>query len=187
LSVTDDKETQSGDQLVAALLAKVEELTGRVRALEDEREIRELLSRYGYNADAGRDEAYLDLFTEDGAYDISMGESHSAYPTIVRFEGKDALRDFIKDPRAHHRPDYYRQSLHVQGNNVAVHVEGDTAVVNSYSIVLRRSQDSNAYLHAAGTNQWLLKRVDGSWRIKERRRREMAHPDTDENLSATPA
>lgn len=186
MSVANSAEAQSSDQPMAALLAKVENLTKRVRALEDEREIRELLSRYGYNADAGRDEAYLDLFTEDGAYDISMGESHSAYPTIVRFEGRDALRDFIKDPRAHHRPDYYRQSLHVQGNNVVVHVEGDSAVVNSYSIVLRRSDASAAYLHAAGTNRWLLERVDGSWRIKERRRREIGHPDIDENLSATP-
>jgi hypothetical protein len=175
----------SVDGVVVGLLARVGALENRVRELEDERAIRELLARYGYHADACRDEAYLALFTEDGAYDISMGAFHSAYPEIVRFEGKDRLREFIKDPEAHARPDYYGKSLHVQGNNLVVHLDGDHAVANSYSIVLRLGE-RGTYLHAAGTNQWTLERHDGQWRIKERRRREMGHPGTDENLSATP-
>ena len=39
---------------------KILQMGARFKELEDERSIREVLSRYGYNADNGRDQAYVD-------------------------------------------------------------------------------------------------------------------------------
>jgi hypothetical protein len=170
----------------AAIMERLELLERRVGELEDERELRELLSRYGYNADARRDEAYLDLWTDDGVMDVAMGSHHSSYQSGKRFEGKQQLRVFITDEDAHHRPGFYGHSLHVQGNNVVVHIDGDEAVANAYSMVLQDTGE-RVELGSAGTNQWRFRREGGRWRIAERRRRAVGDPATDENLGATPA
>src|SRR4051812_23545510 len=109
------------------LEARIRKLEARVEELEDERAIRELLARYGYNADNCRDEAYLALFTEDGAMNLSSAQ----YAGMPRWEGQAALKAFITDPKVHHRPGFYGNSMHMQGNNMVSHISGDTAVVNS--------------------------------------------------------
>jgi len=50
------------------ILARLEALEARVQELEDERAIRDLLSRYGYTADSCKDEAFVDLYTNNFAY-----------------------------------------------------------------------------------------------------------------------
>ena len=66
-------------------------LERRVRELEDEREIRNLLGWYAYYADGRHDEEWVDLWTEDGVYDLSIGRwsarlacsSSSRTPTCI--------------------------------------------------------------------------------------------------------
>jgi hypothetical protein len=68
----------------------VAELQRRIQLLEDEREIRAVLSRYGFNADLGRADAYVDLFTADGVMDLD--------PDLIqpsRLVGSEALRTMI--------------------------------------------------------------------------------------------
>jgi SnoaL-like domain len=168
----------------SSLETRLAALELRVQELEDERDIRELLSRYGFNADACRDEAYVNLYTDDGSMDLVVGEG-DAYGTGPRvWRGKDQLRSFIEDPEAHHKPGFYGRAMHVQGNNVVCHIHGDEATVNSYSLVLNRDGDQVA-LMSAGNNQWQLRKVDGAWLIVERRRRHMGGEGYIENLDAT--
>jgi hypothetical protein len=167
------------------LEARIAKLEARIVELEDDRAIRELLARYGFNADGCRDREYVELYTEDGVMDLSTG-GRSGYVGVVRWEGKKQLWEFITDPKGHHLPGFYGNAMHIQGNNVVTHIKGDEAVVNSYSIVLR-GDGADAKLYSAGNNQWRLKKVGGKWLFKERRRRQIGDPDYTKNLDATPS
>ena len=170
------------DQDVSARLA---ELEGRLRELEDEREIRELLTRYGYYADAALDDEYYALFTDDCVMDVSSGYEADPYK-VLRWEGQDAMREFMSVRTAGHGPGFVGRSLHMQGNNLAVAVHGDTAVANGYSFILHQ-YGSQIKLQSASINEWHLRRVDGRWMIVERKRRMVGSPDTPEVLRATEA
>ena len=166
-----------------AMEARLKKLEARVQELEDEREMRELLARYGYNADCCRDDEYVDLFTDDARFDLA---SVMAGKVINQtWEGRKGIRDFITDPTSHHKPGFYGHAMHMQGNNVVAHIKGDTAVVNSYSVVLH-DDDGNLRLATAGNNQWIFRKENGRWLIVERRRRETGSPAALKNLDATP-
>ena len=156
-----------------------------VRSLCDDKEIRELLARYGYTADTCRDDDYVELYTADGVMDLSTGgRGRGGYEGVVRWEGQAQIRDFISDPKAHHRPGFYGNSMHVQGNNLVTHIDGSAAIANSYSLVLE-GQGAGVELISAGNNQWRLEKVDGRWRIKERRRRQVGDDEYAGNLDAS--
>ena len=168
---------------IEALKAELGKLKARVEQLEDERQVRELLARYGYNADCCRDDEYVDLWTDDGSFDLlatTYGKTEKR-----EWHGRQAIDEFIRDPATHHVPGFYSHAMHMQGNNVVAHIQGDTAVVNSYSIVLHDDK-GNLRLRTAGNNQWIFKKVDGKWLIRERRRREIGGAGYTGNLDATP-
>ena len=170
---------------VEELERRIQQLEARMTEAEDERAIRELLARYGYTADVKKDKEYIDLYTEDGVMNLGSG-SRPGYEAIRRWEGKKGLWEFITDVQGHRHPAQYGNRMHAQGNNVVCHIDGDTAVVNSYSIVLLRSGD-DVLLNSAGNNQWTMKKIDGKWHIKERRRRHIGGEEYHVNLDATPA
>lgn len=71
---------------------RIDELEKRLKDLEDERELRELLTRYSFNADLARNQEYVDLYTYDengsGAIDLTdMGAE--------RFQGPEKMMEFI--------------------------------------------------------------------------------------------
>jgi hypothetical protein len=178
----------------ALLMASIEELSliikdleSRVRVCEDEREIRELLSRYGYNADCCRDEEYVALWTDDASYDLSliMTDSTERNETTHSWRGKDGMRDLITDPNGHQRPGFYGYSMHVSGVNLVIHIDGDDAVANSYSL-LYKEEEGAIRLISAGSNEWTLRRVDGTWLIKGRTRSQTGTTSFATRLSATP-
>jgi len=169
-----------------SLEARIEALEVAVRHLRDTEEIKEVLARYGYHADVGRDEAYLDLFAEDAAHDVGWPEEFDipAYRGELRWEGKAALREFIEDPDGHHN-EFYGRRMHIQGLNPVVHVDGDRAVVNDYWLTMRW-QDGEIVVGSGGNDQWRLRRIDGHWVLEERRLRHIGHPGYQTNLEATP-
>src|SRR5690625_451865 len=95
----------------------------RLQILEDERELRDLLSRYSFNADLGRTKEYSELYTEDGAIDLrDMG--------LERYKGKQSiLKDFISQPAA---ADVAGRSFHHAAPTV-FHIEGDDATGEGFS------------------------------------------------------
>ncbi|MEU1305399.1 MULTISPECIES: nuclear transport factor 2 family protein [Streptomyces] len=157
-------------------------LEARLRELEDDREIRELLARYGYYADAPLDEEYFGLFTEDCVMDVSSGRGEDPYE-IVRWEGLAQMRRFLSERTAQHDNGFYGRSFHVQGNNLVVKVIGDDAVANGYSFIFH--QDGPALkLLSASLNEWAFRREDGRWKIQMRKRRMAGAPDAKEVLRA---
>ncbi|CAN5353002.1 hypothetical protein BH09ACT10_BH09ACT10_20140 [soil metagenome] len=174
---------QSTAAIVESLINRLDQVETKLRAFEDEKAILDLLSRYSYFADSGRDDDWVDLFTEDGLQDVAMG-SDSAYAGGLVFQGTQGLKDFISDPKGHHAEGFYRHSVHLHGNNTVINVDGDTAVANTYSVLMKQDGPGIAVL-AAGFNEWEFRRVDGTWRIVVRRRRQAGSPETDMILSKT--
>ena len=62
--------------------------------------------------------------------------------------------------------------MHVLGANLRTYIDGDEATAEGYSLVLTKAADGRMDVDA-GSNKWLLRRVDGRWHIKERVRRVM--------------
>jgi hypothetical protein len=158
-------------------------LERRVAELEDERAIRDVLSCYGYTADNKRDDLWLDLFTVDGAMDVSTG-GLLGYHGVRLWQGRDELSEFIEDPDAHRRPDKYGKDMHLHGNNVVTRIDGDAAIVTSYSVMLQDTPDG-IVVTSAGNTRWLLAQADGRWRIKERRRRHIGTAEFWSNVDET--
>ena len=160
--------------------ARLDALEREVRGLKDEREIRELLSYYGYVSDIhGTPEnldLWLDMWTDDGTLDVSNGASFGIYNKPQAWSGKEELRAFISNPDGHLHPDWDAKILHLQGNNVKIQIDGDEAVAWGYSIVLR-AVDGVSELQGAGASRWEFRREDGQWRIVRRVRRELGNAE----------
>ena len=153
------------------LEARLAALEGRVQELEDERAIRDLLSRYGFTADNCQDEAFVQLYTEDGRIKVAANAKARANFGVgewIDYENHDGIRAFITHPKGHHSPALYGKSMHLQGNNLVIHVRGDEAVASGYQVAIAADDDGVRVL-SAGNNEWQLRRVDGQWKIKERR------------------
>ena len=135
------------------LVARIAELEGRLQLVEDDRAIRELFARYGFNADMGRSEAFVSLYTEDGGIDISIDR---------RWEGHAGLMEFITSARG-----AVGRSMHALGNNLVTHINSNNAVAEGYSIILMREEDG-VHVFSCSANRWTLEKIDGVWYIKER-------------------
>ncbi|MCW2495324.1 nuclear transport factor 2 family protein [Jatrophihabitans sp.] len=165
------------------LETRLAELESRLAELEDERRIRDLLARYGYYADACLDEEYYALFTDDCVMDVSSGRPEDPYE-VIRWEGQEAMRNFMAVRTAGHGDGFAGRSLHMQGNNNSIRVDGDSAVANNYSFILHQD-GAEIRLVSASINEWHFRRVDGEWRFSERKRRMVGAPDTATVLRAS--
>src|SRR5271156_1355869 len=100
------------------LESRLASLEAKLQELEDDRKIRELLSRYGFNADLGRSAEWVGLWTDDGAFEVAIPRAWDAgigdqetidrqdaastgKDQVVRHEGREALDRFIRDPESH--------------------------------------------------------------------------------------
>jgi hypothetical protein len=144
-------------------LAAVE---ARLRTLEDQEKIRRCLARYGYNADLGRSEEYLELWSEDGLYDLDGGQ----------LCGEAALREMISSPTGAHKSQIENRSMHAVGN-LFIEIAGDLAWAEGYSIVWVRGADNVHHPRTAGYNHWDFRRKGEGWLMTRRLRREVGGPE----------
>jgi hypothetical protein len=142
-------------------LAAVE---ARLGVLEDQEKIRRCLARYGFNADLGRSEEYLAIWSEDGLYDLDNG----------KLEGTAALWDMISSPTGHHKSAIENRSMHAVGN-LFIEIDGDTAWAEGYSIVWVRGPNGHEP-KTAGYNHWDFRRKGEGWLMTRRLRREVGGP-----------
>jgi hypothetical protein len=153
-----------------SLAQDIKRLEDRVRQLEDEREIRDLLSRYSFTADLYPGAAWVDLWTDNGVYDLGTGYEPDG--AVRRYEGPAQLMDLITGagmpPRGH-------SQHHTQGPLV-IEVMGDRATAEGYSITYVNRETGNEVWNL-GFSRWTFRRIDGSWRIEERQRREIGNAD----------
>ena len=166
------------------VVERLEQLAARLRVLEDERALRDLLSTYSSHADAQRDDDWLDLWADDGAIEVSMGEGSALLAAMQRWSGPEGLREFITNPSGHHRPAFYGHSLHVHGNNSIIVVDGDDARATTYSLLLQRVGQQSVVV-GAGVSAWRFRRELRGWVIVERRRSEVGSDDTAALLGTT--
>lgn len=122
--------------------------------LEDKDAIRELIAQYCFHFDNAEFEAWLDLFTEDGAFDLGARG---------RFCGRDALRKFLKGiPLSNGLP----MMKHCVMNSI-VSVDGNRATARSYVVVIHGGDALGLTL--AGRYEDQLARTGGGWRFAERK------------------
>jgi len=150
----------------------IEDLQRRMAQLEDEREIRYLLGRYGHYIDLGHEDAWVGQWADNGAYDlVTVRRDGIGYDGAVRFEGKDQLYALVQDPAA--RNLFEGGSLHIQDVNLVVRIDGDDAYGHSYSIIMLRDGEE-VQIRSAAMVRWTFRRIDGRWRITEKKQRKMA-------------
>jgi len=168
---------------IESLESRLNQLESKTAELEDERSIRELLAQYGYHADACRDDDYLDLWIDDCEYNIGSAAGERSW------RGKAELAAFITDPEVHHSPGFYGHTLHLQGLNVTIRIDGDSAWAVSYNALVHEVL-GKVNVIVAGVNRWKFARESASWRIVERRHRPIGNhelPDLSEYFAATRA
>lgn len=137
-----------------------ESIDARLRLLEDERAILRTLHAYGHAVDAADRDAYLDLWTQDAAFD-ARGRQPGDVSRVVR--GVEARTDFIE--HFSRPPIGWHKHLLIEP---LVDVDGDTARVVSYFAVLREEEDRPIVWVFGRYRDTLVRCSDGTWRFAER-------------------
>jgi hypothetical protein len=137
-----------------------DDIETRLRRLEDLEGINLTMAVYGHTIDAGEEDAWVDVFTEDGEFKAS---GPGDYPPFA-IGGRDQLRDFI----SHHsrRPEAYHEHLTLMP---VIELAGDTATSRARFVVLV-VDGIRPVVRVFGTYYDQLQRgADGTWRFRVRR------------------
>jgi SnoaL-like domain len=149
--------------------ARLAALETRLRDLEDQVAIYQLMSAYGPLVDSGDAEATAALWVEDGVYDWGGGPK-PAEGTPMK-EGaagaaydRAAIADMVRGP-------YHQQIINEGAGHVIglphIVIDGDTAIATSYSRLYRRDGE-NFRTWRVGANRWEFVRTPDGWRVKQR-------------------
>lgn len=132
-------------------------LTNRVRVLEDQVEIMQLVAQYGPAVDSGSGTAAAALWTEDGTFD-AVPQRH--------MRGREAIADMVHGDG--------HQSLIRNGCGhvlTAPHIkiDGDHATGRNYALNIRWDADADRFWVArVSANTWQWIRTADGWRTTER-------------------
>lgn len=135
--------------------ARLEAHEDRLRHLEDQLAVAQVVAAYGPLVDAADAERVAALWTEDGSYDVEdlhMG-SRADVEAMVRSEA--------------HRGLVARGCSHFLGP-AHVTVRGDRAVAVCESVLLVRGREDRIFPARIGANLFELARTDDGWRIQRR-------------------
>ena len=145
-------------------------LERRVRELEDQMAIYQLITRYGPAVDSCSEQQTGALWTDDGIYDSGAG----AQP----FVGRAAIGDLVN-----HNPHqlYVTQGCAHVISLPHVTVDGDSAVATCYSRVYLREGD-HYRIERLSANRWELERTGAGWRVKLRTNRPIQGSDDHRQL-----
>ena len=147
------------------LAERLDLIEAELRELRDMETLRHLLSTYGFNADLGRVEQYLDGWTDDGVYDLSED---------MLLEGRAELEALMSDPTGFQKLQIENRSQHLVAN-LFIKVNGDAAWAEGYSVVLV-AKEAEVKIFAAGYNHWDFVRAADGWRMTRRQRRVIGGP-----------
>ena len=146
--------------------------SARLAHLEAERDILRTLYAYSHHLDLGQDEAWVGVFTEDGAIDVHyLPEKLAAarvaegtrHETGVRHEGRRQLLAFVA---GHDHPPRRFKHLLIEPR---ITVEGDSAGGVSYLVRVDDVGGGDLRVTSFGRYVDRYRRVGpGNWRIAER-------------------
>lgn len=142
---------QGGEALNA-----LDDIAARLAVLEDKEAIRSLIACYGPLADAGDCAGAAALWTHDGVYEVGgfgVYRGRAAIQVLLESESHQAL--------------IAGGSAHVLSAPV-IALNGDVALAQTYSVVLRRAGDTWE-AHRVAANEWrLLRTSEDGWRVAHR-------------------
>lgn len=134
--------------------ARFAALEARIKGLEDQLAIYQLLATYGPSVDSRSGDVTGSLWTEDGRYDYG-GEP---------LEGKDSVGALVNiQPHVSYVADGCAHVISMPH----VTVEGDQAVATGYSRVYL-NQGDHWRVERAGANRWELVRTANGWKVHNR-------------------
>lgn len=122
--------------------------------LEDKDEIRELAARYCYLIDGKRYDEWVELFTEDGVFEVSG---------LFRVEGRGALRSFADGIPLNDRglPGFKHCTM-----NQLIELDGDRATVRCYFLLVQESNPLR--VDVAGRYEDVVVKREGRWWFQSR-------------------
>ena len=149
---------------------RLQALERRVKLLEDQIAIYQLMASYGPAADSGSTQRAIALWADDGVYDL---HSH----VMV---GRAAIAEELEGA--------WHQGLIAQGSGHIVSmpeivIDGDTAVATCHSRLYRREGDGYRVI-SLSANRWEFARSDAGWLVTRRVSRRLDGSDASHALLA---
>jgi ketosteroid isomerase-like protein len=136
-------------------------LQDRVRKLEDEKQIRDLMTQYGQLLDASDFAGYSQLFAREGEWSGLL----SGYTTI---KGPENIRAAMQKNFADRKYDpQHITNLHLL-SNFKIDLDGDRATGYSRWTVLSRNEKSEPYVRLSGRYEDVFVRENGRWKFQSR-------------------
>ncbi len=142
-------------------MADQQDLEARLSLVEDELAIRRVILTYGPSADSGMARLAASLWCEDGTYDWdAAGDPHVGRAGVEAMLSSDAHLGLIGAGGAQF------------AGPPLVDLDGDRATALTYSLIMRREQDSGRYyLWRVSAARWDLERIDQRWQVRCRSNR----------------
>lgn len=128
----------------------------RLRRLEDQTAIYQLVCGYGYAADGLNGEAIGDFYAEDGVY--AVGD-------VGVFQGRDAVAGIMGRPS--HLEYVHSGCAHVSTLPYVV-IDGDRAVATCHTALLRHGDGAFYIARLSASRIQLSRKADGGWQIDHR-------------------
>ncbi|MBL7490840.1 nuclear transport factor 2 family protein [Frankia sp. AgB1.9] len=152
----------SDTETLGELRATVAALGARLRAVEDQVAISQLVARYGPAVDSGSAEAAAALWAEDGAFEV---------PPYAIWTGHDEIAGMVNG--AGHQGLITNGCGHVLTAPL-VKVDGDEARAWNYALNIRWDREADRFWVArVSANSWLLHRGADGWRVAHRTNRSL--------------
>lgn len=152
------------------MMADEGSLEQRVQALEDEKQIRDLMVNYGLHLDTLDFAAYSQLFAREGQWN---GQTTGYIPV----KGPENIRATMEKAFAErtYEADHVT-NVHLV-NNIRIEVDGDRATGYSKYTVLSRNESDAPYVRINGHYDDVFIREDGRWKFLSRSaRRDIPSP-----------
>jgi hypothetical protein len=142
------------------LKAELAALKARVRTLEDQVELSQIVAAYGPSVDSGSAEATAQLWTQDGVFAVVGGEH------TFSMNGRQDIMGMVDG--AGHQGLIHNGCAHVLTAPL-VEVNGDTAKGRSYALNIRWDPAADRFWVArVSANTWRWARTEEGWKVVER-------------------
>lgn len=133
----------------------------------DELAIRNLVARVSQLTDYGEIDDYLDLYTDDGVWELPVPNVQAGV-AATRRQGRDAIRDGVLERRHAGVQGPGTHTMHVVSTTVVEFREEEVAVASSY-FRYYSATNTAPVLRSVGHYEDLVRRTPDGWKLARRR------------------